>query len=52
MALLCIHLVIIELVLCVVVNKVAGSRDDGGWSMVGKRASTVSSRVARPSTLV
>jgi hypothetical protein len=35
-ALLCINLVVVELVLCVVVSKAAGSRDDGGWSMVGK----------------
>jgi hypothetical protein len=35
-ALLCINLIIVELVLCVVVSKAAGSRDDRGWSMVGK----------------
>jgi hypothetical protein len=35
-ALLCINLVVVELVLCVVVNKATGSRDDGGWSMLGK----------------
>jgi hypothetical protein len=35
-ALLCINLVIIELILCVIVGKAAGSMDDGGWIMVWK----------------
>jgi hypothetical protein len=30
------QLVVVELILYVIVSKVAGSRDDGGWSMVGK----------------
>jgi hypothetical protein len=36
MALLCINLVIVELVLCVIVSKAAGGRDNARWSMVGK----------------
>jgi hypothetical protein len=36
MKLLCINLIVVELVLCGIVSKAAGSRDDGGWSMVRK----------------
>jgi hypothetical protein len=35
-ALLCINLIIVELILCVVVGKAAGSREDGGGSWCGK----------------